>query len=667
MKKRGFTLVELLAVIVVLAVIALIATPIVNNSIEKSKKGTAIESANNLISSAEYYILKTSDKYGKVSVLDENLKYSGKKPEFGEIEINKQGRASLYAYINGYCVNKDYDGEAYATKMKKEDCSWYTTDNYEPQEGTVITVDNISASTSGNSSTNIKKIRNYLIYGNTTQAIRSGKNILNMANFTTSYTNGYYEDKATNFKLTAGKTYTLSFNYKVNSAGATLSTGVGYGTDHYSADFIHSKAYPNQTSGRQSVTFTTPSDLADGNYLFVRFARTGSTASASVAISSIQLEEGSSATKYEPYGAMPSPEFPSEIKNTGDLITKENCASYGSDACNNAGKYVVQVKASGKNIFDVNSWYNWLRTFTTQYVAKETIDGIEVIRYQPPVTYNKPWMQGQFKENTKYTFSYKAKGIVGTNKSTGFKFVYTDGTTTTCYVDNEATWKNYTCASSGKTIDHLEMNYFYGQGCYFDINSIQLEEDSTATTYEAYKGKMTNIYLDEPLRKVGDYVDYIDYANGKVVRNIRKLVFNGTEGWWKNGDYGDYVSFYVTTSIGDFKPINGLGYSNMATVASWNNIQKTNGNYWWHFLPTSYGMRINKNYLDNYDSATTDGARVTLFKNWLKSHNVEVIQVLKTPKEESVKLPEIQTVEGINYITVNTTTSASNLKITTNK
>ena len=196
MKKRGFTLVELLAVIVVLAVIALIATPIVNNSIEKSKKGTAIESANNLISSAEYYILKTSDKYGKVSVLDENLKYSGKKPEFGEIEINKQGRASLYAYINGYCVNKDYDGEAYATKMKKEDCSWYTTDNYEPQEGDVITVDNISASTSGNdssstggnSSTNTKKIRNYLIYGNTTQETRSDKNLWDFNNSFTGTT-----------------------------------------------------------------------------------------------------------------------------------------------------------------------------------------------------------------------------------------------------------------------------------------------------------------------------------------------------------------------------------------------------------------------------------------------------------------------------------------------
>ncbi len=43
----------------------------------------------------------------------------------------------------------------------------------------------------------------------------------------------------------------------------------------------------------------------------------------------------------------------------------------------------------------------------------------------------------------------------------------------------------------------------------------------------------------------------------------------------------------------------------MATVASWNDIQKTNGNYWWHFFPTSYGMRINKKYLDNYDLVLT--------------------------------------------------------------
>jgi len=55
MKKKGFTLVELLATIVILSVIALIATPIVLNVIEKSKKSALVASANGLIESANMY------------------------------------------------------------------------------------------------------------------------------------------------------------------------------------------------------------------------------------------------------------------------------------------------------------------------------------------------------------------------------------------------------------------------------------------------------------------------------------------------------------------------------------------------------------------------------------------------------------------------------------
>ncbi len=57
MNKRGFTLVELLAVITILAVIALITVPIISNSTKKSKTSSYIRSAELYISAVENTIM----------------------------------------------------------------------------------------------------------------------------------------------------------------------------------------------------------------------------------------------------------------------------------------------------------------------------------------------------------------------------------------------------------------------------------------------------------------------------------------------------------------------------------------------------------------------------------------------------------------------------------
>ena len=622
-KKKGFTLIELLAVIVVLAIIALIATPIVMNTIEKSKKGTVIESANNLIKSAEYYILQTKNRYGKVSVLNEKLNYSGNKPDLGEVEINKDGKSRIYTYLNGYCVTKDYENKSpYATKTSKEECNWFATDNYETTEGSIITINN------GN-------IKNYLIYGNSTQETRSGKNILNMANFTTSYTNSYFEDKATNFKLTAGKTYTISFNYRVLSAGGTLSTGVGYGTKGYSADIVYGKVYPNQTTGRQSVTFTVPSNLADGNYLFVRFARTGSATSASVAISSIQLEEGSTVTEYEPYGAMPSPEFPSEINNTGDLITKDNCASYGSDACNSVGKYVVQVKATGKNILDISK-------LEAGAYSTGLTQSSNTFSFKRTGTKNTSSIFTKIKlEAGTYTISGNLTQSDGLNGGYG---VYD--------LEKQEYLVNRSSSGIGTSTFTVPESKIYSLGFFCNYNSvegtqvtysnIQLEYGSSATTYEPYREATTNIYLDEPLRKVGDYVDYIDYANGKVVRNIKQI--NLSDLLWKKSENAFYSN--VIDDVAD--EINSTKIKSDKFTAQ----AKTTDN----------SIYINHKKVYVWNSSYSD---ISQFKTIINNSKLYYISTNQT--EESISLPQIKTVEGTNYITVNTSTSASNLKITTEK
>jgi len=70
------------------------------------------------------------------------------------------------------------------------------------------------------------------------------------------------------------------------------------------------------------------------------------------------------------------------------------------------------------------------------------------------------------------------------------------------------------------------------------VSNVMVNEGSTALPYEPYyegykipvkiNDTETNIYLDEPLRKIGEYVDYIDFEKQKVVRNVKVLDDTGT-------------------------------------------------------------------------------------------------------------------------------------------
>ena len=57
MKRKGFTLIELIAVIVILAIITLVAIPVITGIVNKSKKGAAEASALNYIDAVEKYVM----------------------------------------------------------------------------------------------------------------------------------------------------------------------------------------------------------------------------------------------------------------------------------------------------------------------------------------------------------------------------------------------------------------------------------------------------------------------------------------------------------------------------------------------------------------------------------------------------------------------------------
>ncbi len=141
-KKNAFTLIELLAVIVVLAIIALIATPIVMNTIKNAKKGAAERSADSYIKQVETAVAEerlnknevlegeyqiTSDgnlcRDKSASCSDDNkikIEMSGTKPTSGKIKITNGivDQSSTSMTVGDYTVSYNSTKKTYEATEK---------------------------------------------------------------------------------------------------------------------------------------------------------------------------------------------------------------------------------------------------------------------------------------------------------------------------------------------------------------------------------------------------------------------------------------------------------------------------------------------------------------------------------------------------------------------
>lgn len=130
----------------------------------------------------------------------------------------------------------------------------------------------------------------------------NGKNLLKIEDHNVTINNYYYKDEIPTPKyiLKQNTNYTLTFDYKVNSATKSIISTVGYGLTGFQRDIKSSSAYSG--TGKLELNFVTPTTF-DYNppYIAFRFVRMTSPGDANVDISNIQLEESTEATDYEPY------------------------------------------------------------------------------------------------------------------------------------------------------------------------------------------------------------------------------------------------------------------------------------------------------------------------------------------------------------------------------
>lgn len=121
MKKRGFTLVELLSVIIVLGIISVITVPIISNTVNESRMKSFQDTAFGILNTAKQTYLDYAGSKMRVNMSDfkiiiyegetaiptsKKMTYSGEAPKNGYVEISADGEATVILYNESYCAYK---------------------------------------------------------------------------------------------------------------------------------------------------------------------------------------------------------------------------------------------------------------------------------------------------------------------------------------------------------------------------------------------------------------------------------------------------------------------------------------------------------------------------------------------------------------------------------
>lgn len=375
-----------------------------------------------------------------------------------------------------------------------------------------------------------KTLRDYKIYGNSEQD-DCEENQLNIAMTPTTLNgitstkldDGSYQFTGTSTASTTFRSVNIYSNRKLYKAGTyyipdeiTIDNVVlGLNFTTASSGGTLKQIQINSNSGR---TFTLDNDyyLAQW-YIWFKSANTNYDFNFFPQITKEDI------TEHKPYVSIPTQENPSEIKSVGD---------YDSTT----GKYKIPIKVETLNICKSNR----LNTTTIYGGVTQTIDENGVITLNGTSTAvsfpSYASTKSFFLPKGTYTLcgNMTGRGIAEDGSEVVFPFhiqeddsgnAKTLGASSTSPV-RFTTTQDWNCKmyiyinKKNVTFDNVKYYPMLVKGSYTADDMLE---------FEPYKEPiLSNVYLEEPLRKVGDYADYIDFKNQKIVRNVKVNDDTGT-------------------------------------------------------------------------------------------------------------------------------------------
>ena len=304
----------------------------------------------------------------------------------------------------------------------------------------------------------------------------------------------------------------------------------------------------------------------------------------------VQLEYGNTATPYEPYG------------------------------------YKIPVVAQGKNLFDINTYGNYTDIYKYPYV-------LDISHYA---------VGTKITISTNDIYLYKisnSSGGAGTYQVKSNKHTYT---LTQAMIDLK-----YLFIISPKTYLAETKENLMAQ-------NVQIEYGDTATDFEPYVEPIeTNIYLDEPLRKIGNYADCIDFENGNVVRHITE------EKALPDGKINFSNAFALRPQA---TPLNQTIMCNhLLSTTSMPVAENRSGKIFINVGKTYIGL--GETDLFPIAHSTPTEAEILVFNEWVTNNNVLMYYILATPTETQIELPKLPTLKGATVLDTNTNLALSNMSV----
>ena len=409
-----------------------------------------------------------------------------------------------------------------------------------------------------------------------------------------------------------------------------------------------------------------------GNYLRDKYNNTAlKIADAEGVPCVMEYSKGKNLRNYEIYGnsvqdGTPSPDTPIEIQSVGDLVTDTASEYYG--------KYDVPITVRGKNLLPNSDWMSGTHSngFTEQtnvnYITEYTQNsisfnlaawkGVSSPRFLKDRVKRIVFKinQNQINSDDGYlNFYIIIQGYDDNNNKVGSQAIYNNAIADTEYVfDFSAiSTSNFYKNSTQFSFCILARKNALSNLMVYDI---AYYADTDTTEYEPYvKPTITHIYLNEPLRKVGDYADYIDFKNQKVVRNINSMLIKAMAKL-NNNETNETAGFYFRVDdrmiINDSTNIQVLSPS-LLGVPRASFSEDTS-------LITAYP---NNSVIAFKLSKTLIGGDTTVLVNkYLENNPITIYYILATPVEEDITIPGLKTFKGTSIMLVDTSIQPSNIK-----